>query len=219
MPRNKGSPLLDPSFRKDRRGFGRVLEKEDFPYLRENGLNELRRFLEMLEEGVLSDGRKWILGEKMNEVDISAGVFPAWAVGWKEWITGVKGVEVERFPLVKAWLGRVQEAVRAGKKNIVREIKTEEEGLELVREVKERYAEEIKASLGELDTNVPIPLSLGQVVDVVPFDSGRTHPQRGTIRAVKGDRFALETEKGSIVWFPWRGFEVRKVPDGDVSRL
>ncbi|KFY66651.1 hypothetical protein V496_01947 [Pseudogymnoascus sp. VKM F-4515 (FW-2607)] len=201
-------PLFnDPKFTSDRAAMsGRPWSKAFLERARPESLVEVRAAIAFLENGLLADGRKWILSTpQVSSVDLEA----VWPIHWVFAMPGAIPAEVaskETFPKVFAWVGRFSAVVgearkRNGKAKALK-------GFEAAEKIwGSEWAEKVK----EVDERDPVGLKAGQEVLVHPTDSGVTHKDRGTLVGLDGEEIVIEvtTDKGTVrVHAPRHGFRV-----------
>ncbi|TVY32344.1 hypothetical protein LOCC1_G008510, partial [Lachnellula occidentalis] len=205
-------PLLnDPVFVKDREDFsGRSWSKRALEKARPEALVEVRGRFEVLERGLLGDGREWIGGaEGPSVLDIEAVWVP-------HWLRGMKGalpsdyISATQFPLTFAWIQRFETATKAAASASPPAPKiTPEEALRIVS--KGGFPE----PEGDVDVNDPSGLANGDEIEIWPVDSGFNHKDRGSLIKLDGEEVVIkgQTEKGAAVRIhcPRHGFRVRKV--------
>ncbi|RPB05293.1 hypothetical protein L873DRAFT_1798295 [Choiromyces venosus 120613-1] len=216
-------PLMkDERFVKDREDYsGRSYKKEDVDAGRERALEKVRGFYARTEK-VLSDGRDWILGDKMTLADIEA-IWPL------EWLTTLSGaldstVATDTYPKTFSWIKRFTALLPAPKSFKIPTIKGAEAKVIILDHG--QVSTYSTADIGVPD-NDPSGVTFGEEVEVTPIDTGKNHPQRGRVRALGKDRIIIEvtpTEAyvgGSSlrVVFPKKGFQVKSVSAKGNARL
>lgn len=213
-------PLMqDAKFQKDREDLmGRKWDPDTVKALRPEALVHIRQAFDFLEQGLLADGREWILGtEKPSLADIDT----VWPFHWL--VLGLKTALPEELlsekthPKVWAWIERFDNAVKteAGKMPRAKRLR----GPEAREFVTSREFSEDKAAM-KVDKADPVGQRLreGQLVASWPVDTGFRHQDVG--RLVKLDReevvLEIEGEGGKVVRLhhPRRNFRVRGVGDG-----
>ncbi|KFY16123.1 hypothetical protein V492_01540 [Pseudogymnoascus sp. VKM F-4246] len=207
------APLFkDPKFTADRSAMsGRPWSAAHLDRQRPEALAEMRMAIAALENGLLADGRTWILNTPQPSiVDIEA----VWPIHWVLGMPGAVPASVaskESFPKVFAWIGRFNAAAgearkRNGKPKALK-------GFEAAEKVYESdWAEGVRG----VDETDPAGLKKGQEVLVHPTDSGFTHKDRGTLIGLDGQEIVIEvkTEKGTVrIHAPRHGFRVLAVQE------
>ncbi|KFY63503.1 hypothetical protein V497_01985, partial [Pseudogymnoascus sp. VKM F-4516 (FW-969)] len=201
-------PLFkDPRFTADRAAMsGRPWSAAFLERARPEALVEVRAAIAALENGLLADGRNWLLNTPQpTSVDIEA----VWPLHWVIGMPGAIPAEVasaESFPKVFAWVKRFDGAVGAARKKSGKAKALK--GFEAAEKIfGSEWAEQVKG----VDERDPVGLKTGQEVIVHPTDSGVTHKDRGTLVGLDGEEIVIEvkTEKGTVrVHAPRHGFRV-----------
>lgn len=208
-------PLMrDEKFVKDREDFsGRSYKKEDVDARRERALEKIRGFYSHTEK-VLSDDREWILGDKMTLADIEA-IWPL------EWLTTLPGaldstITEDTYPRTFSWIKRFTALLPAPRSVKIPTIK----GAEAIDVILDHgQASTSSASDMGVPDGDPSGVAFGEEVEVTPVDTGKSHPQRGRVRALGKDRVVIEVTSAEAydgdglvrVVFPRRGFEIGSV--------
>ncbi|CAJ2503241.1 Uu.00g106350.m01.CDS01 [Anthostomella pinea] len=214
--------ISDPAFIKDRaelsgvdmkrRGAVSPFSSEAMRGQRPGALAVIREAVRFLEEGLLRDGREWVLGsarEGPSLVDLEA----VWVLHWLRGMPGALPAEVlgkESTPRVWAWIERFDGVVKGlgGKPGTV-------EGDEAAKMVAgARFAEEGE---GEVDASDPVVVAegfeKGQSVRMWPTDYGSLHRDAGKLLAMTRGEYVIETQGkyGSVrVHAPRSGFKIEK---------
>ncbi|CUS08400.1 unnamed protein product [Tuber aestivum] len=218
--------MKDERFVKDREDFsGRagspLFKKEDVDAGRERALEKIRGLYGHIEE-VLSDGRYWILGNKMSLADLESIWLP-------EWLTTLPGaldsaVTADTHPKTFSWIKRFTALLPAPKSVKIPTIKGAE-AKDIILD-HEQVSTSPGTDIGAPD-NDPSGIALGEEVEVTPVDTGKNHPQRGRVRALGKDRIIIEVTptgahvgSGSLkVVFPRKGFEIKSLGTEGNARL
>ncbi|PWW74156.1 hypothetical protein C7212DRAFT_330914 [Tuber magnatum] len=221
IPSNLPS-MKDERFVKDREDFsGRSFKKEDVDARRERALEKIGGFYHHTEK-ILSDGRHWILGDRMTLADIEA----IWLL---EWLIALPGaldstVTADTYPKTFSWIKRFTVLLPAPESVNIPTIN----GTEAKDTILDH--EQVSAS-STSDIGVPdndsSGIAFGEEVEVTPVDTGKNHPQRGRVRALGKDRVVIEVTPtevhvggGSLrVVFPRKGFEIKSVGAKGNARL
>lgn len=206
------SPIMrDASFVKDRADFsGRSFSGETIRKMRPEALVEIKTAFGRVEEGLLADGREWIL--KTPGLSL-ADVEGVWIFHWLTTIPGALPpdyISATQFPKVFAWIARFNTAIKAAalKNGKAKSLK----GNEAVAQISAAgYAE----PEGSVDTDDPTGLKKGQEIEVWPIDSGFNNKDRGRLVALDGKEIVIEskTESGRAVRVhtPRHGFRLRSI--------
>lgn len=201
-------PLFkDPKFTADRASMsGRPWSAAFLERARPEALVEVCAAIAFLENGLLADGRNWLLNTpQVSSVDLEA----IWPLHWVFGMPGAIPAEVaskETFPKVFAWVERFNTAVGAARKS---NGKTKAlKGFEAAEKI---WGSEWAEGLRGVDERDPVGLKAGQEVLVHPTDSGVTHKDRGTLVGLDAEEVVIEvkTQKGTVrVHAPRHGFRV-----------
>ncbi|KAH9900287.1 glutathione S-transferase [Xylariomycetidae sp. FL2044] len=195
---------------------------------RPEALSEMKGYVRMLEETLLSDGRPWILGtEGPSLADIEA----VWPLHWLTTMPGALPVEIvgmRTFPRVFGWIERFTAAVKQGEQKVEqpRTVEGEEAG-RLV--FGSGFAEEEKDGEGVTDESVDLVVKSERLVKGCgvrfwPTDTGSSHKDSGRLAWIDASEVVLETVgnaegAGSLrVHAPRHGFRVTR-DDGAAARL
>lgn len=201
-------PLFkDARFTADRAAMsGRPWSKAFIDRARPESLVEVRQFIAFLENGLLADGRDWLLNTpQASSVDIEA----VWPLHWVFGMPGAVPADVaskDSFPKVFAWVERFSVAAGAARKK-----NGKPKALKGFEAAEKIWGSEWAEGLRGVDERDPVGLSKGQEVIVHPTDSGVTHKDRGALVGLGGDEIVIEvkTEKGTVrVHAPRHGFRV-----------
>ncbi|KAJ3489413.1 hypothetical protein NLG97_g6002 [Lecanicillium saksenae] len=174
---------------------------------------ELIALFEWLENGLLADGRTWILStEKLTAVDVEA----VWFIVWLDEIPGALAEEYfgpARFPRVRAWITRFRAALAEAKAR-----SREPDSLtgdEAARLIKAAAPSAIKAGF-RLDDPVvaSLGLQLGEEVTIWTSDvPNAKEKDTGALLDLTSDEIVLDvtTETGSFrLWAPRNNFHIQK---------
>lgn len=202
--------MNDPKFTADRQDFsGRAWSKEAMLRNRPEALANIREVFRMVEETILSDGRKWMLGEQ------GPGMCDVEGVWVFHWLVGfgpgglAKVVTKEEFPRVWSWVERFDQEM----KRLRGVVKVGKVGLAEVEEGirKGGFVEE---SQGGVDERDPLGLKVGEEVEVWPIDSGFKQKDRAKLVKLSRDEVVIEkkTNKGEAIKIhaPRWGFRIQK---------
>ncbi|KAI0905094.1 hypothetical protein F4824DRAFT_445764 [Ustulina deusta] len=171
----------------------------------------VRRWVRWLEDGVLADGRDWVLDSNARGAGPSlADIEAVWALLW---VSGALPREVlgdEAAPKVAAWVRRFRGAVgeAAGRAPVPATLQGEEAARLIV---ESPFAE----PEGEVRRGDPVVdaagLLKGRMVRVWPTDYGSSHKDVGKLVAVDDDEFVIESSGafGSVrIHAPRDGFMI-----------
>lgn len=206
----------DPVFLRDRAGFfpGARFEPPG-PAARAEATADMRRVLELLEAGLLADGRDWLLGTA------GPGLADVEAVWPLHWLRGIPGAVPQdqlgpkRFPRVWDWVERFDRAVRDAAAKLG-EVPTvggaEAAGTILGSPYFERDGG-VRQDEGIVQA---LRLKKEDGVIVFPTDSGMTHKDSGSLVGLDENEVVFETKaeaEGSPavrVHAPRHGFRITR---------
>lgn len=176
------------------------------------GLSGVKSAFEHLEYEVLKDGRRFIAG---TDSPTLSDLKCYWVLEFAGILPGVlaeAGVDFQTFPKTLAWMDRFRTFVKKAPNVQVKKVTGGE--------AKDMILAQSK-TLGNggvaiaFDENNKFGLGFRARVEVVPSDTGRTHPQQGELIGLNRERFSLETktEDGQplIVHFPVRHYEITEL--------
>ncbi|RPB20501.1 hypothetical protein L211DRAFT_829254 [Terfezia boudieri ATCC MYA-4762] len=210
-------PLLkDEKFLKDR---GRYWAPGAMSGTREEALASMRRLFHAVETIFLGGGKKWILsGDKPTVADLMA----IWPLDWVTTIPNALSLDPTiptaalitptTYPLTFAWISRFQSLCKSlpPGKTIVPTLTGQEAKENIL------AATAMASELG-VDEDDPLGLKKGEMVEVVPTDSGVLNPQRGRLLGLGIGEVVLEVDvpntggKVVRVHFPRRNYRITRV--------
>ena len=210
-------PLLnDPKFIKDREDYsGRSWDLEARRLFRPEGLAHMQQAFDFLENGLLSDGRTWILGsEKPTLADIHA-VWPfSWVLATKVSLPP-EVVSPKSHPKVHAYVARFNAAISAA--NSRKGKPTRLSSKDAIAFVTQADFSEAEGSM-KVDPADPMAeqLKQGQKVASWPVDSGTLHRDIGKLVKLDRQELVLEVEakegrSGVRIHHPRWNFRARPV--------
>lgn len=206
----------DPKFVKDRSSMtGRSWSADARKSAKPEALTEIRSAIKFLEDGLLADGREWLLKtNKPTQVDMEA----IWPIHWLTTMPGALKddfASAKNFPKVWAWMDRFSAAVKAAK------AKTKIQKIMGDTAAEQTWESEYAEEVGGVDEKDPVGLKKGIEVLVSPTDSGIQHKDRGILLALSGEEIVIDVknEKGKSVrvHVPRHGFRV--VPAVEDSKI
>lgn len=200
----------NPAFLKDRAQLsGREWSKQATERARPEAVTVMRNFFGELENGLLADGREWLLNTKMPTIaDIEAVWVPAWLIGMKDALPeDVLGPNV--FPKVYAYTNRFLKLVAETRKKAGKVERLD--GKAAAKKVLDAKTQ----SGVDVNQGDPLGLEAGQEVSVWPIDSGFSHKDQGKLVKLVWNEVVIEKNvdsevgKGNIrLHFPRTGFRV-----------
>ena len=210
--------LQDKRFTKDREAFmGRSFEPEYAKKIRPEALVHIREGFDFLENGILSDGRQWILkteGPTLADID---AVWPFhWLVGLKLALPKEVFSE-ETHPKVFQWVRRFDDAVEDAKKKIPL-VKTLS-GEEAANFITNAEPAKVDGGKDEVDVVDPLGLKQGALVESWPTDTGFLNRDRGRLVRLNRHECVLVNEKGVRIHHPRWNFRIKEVDGIDEAKL
>ncbi|KAI0186381.1 glutathione S-transferase [Xylaria flabelliformis] len=229
------STFSDPALLRDRAALNGVdvdkpgavapLSPEAMAKGRAEALAVAHRWVRWLEEGLLSDGRTWILdsnagGNGPSLADIEA----VWVLHWVSGFPGALPAEIlsdESAPKVFAWIKRFSEAVKeAAKAAPATQSLKGEEAAKLI--VGAPFAQPEGEVLRKDPVVDGMGLLKGGAVKVWPTDYGFSHKDTGKLVAVDDKEFVIEGKGdfGTVrIHAPRQGFTIAKVDENVTSKI
>jgi len=189
----------------------------------------LGRWIRWLEEGLLADGRDWILDSNSNIGPSLADLEAVWVLYWVYGVPGGLPTEIlgpESAPKVYAWIRRFDEAVKRAEAEQKRDAPPRrlsgDEAAKLIAgsPFAEPDAEEV-SSHWPFDPVVKAEgLSKGVPVKMWPTDYGSSYRDRGTLVLIDDLEFIIEAKGGAYgsvrIHAPRHGFKVARDKSSDV---
>ncbi|KAG5366185.1 hypothetical protein CJU89_0599 [Yarrowia sp. B02] len=209
-----------PAFAKDRADYlSAEIGKDVDPAIKTQAKIEMQQLADTIENFHLRDGRDFLLGDKFSAADGEYAWIPLFLI----FIGGLEqaGVTPEVFPKFFAWIDRVQsvaEDLQSSNPNVTEEPHNEA----VARIIKGGNAGDFPLSEKLVhDENNILGVKKGEVVSVVPLDTGKNHPTKGTVFGVNRYKIVIEVpspgspkegiESGKVrVHFPLKGYRVQK---------
>ncbi|KAI1308526.1 glutathione S-transferase [Xylaria venustula] len=180
-------------------------------------LTVARRWICWLEEGLLADGRTWILDSNAGGAGPSlADLEATWVL---QWISAVLPPEIlGSAPKVAAWMKRFRDAVEEAAKQVPN-IKGEEAAKLIVGSAFAEPEGEILRGDPFIDA---AGLRKGELVNVSPTDYGFSHRDVGSLVSVDDVEFVIESKGafGSVrIHAPRRGFTISGAEGSVASKI
>ncbi|KAF1945713.1 hypothetical protein EJ02DRAFT_500660 [Clathrospora elynae] len=201
--------VRDPVFSADRQGmFGKTWSEEELREGRGECLSYVRGMFEWFEEGVLGDGRMWVVGgEGVGMTDIEA-IWPF------DFLTDMHLppdlISPKQYPKVYAWLARYR-AAREQASNLVPK-PTVLDGQAAANCI---LGSELAETSNSVDEQDPLGLKQGVEVEVYPADWGSEYRDRGRLVGLSVDEvvIAVESKGEGKIWVhaPRTGFKIKEV--------
>ncbi|KAL9634566.1 MAG: hypothetical protein Q9164_004013 [Protoblastenia rupestris] len=212
--------LQDPKFTRDRQELtGRSWSNDTIKLLRPEALVHLRAAFDFLENGLLADGREWILKtEKPTLADIEA-IWPF------HWLTTMRNalpaslISKDTHPKVFAWIKRFNAALAAAKKNVPKPTTLSGEDAAKFITSSSLDSRSQPSSEDQVDENDPACLKKGALVESWPTDTGSRNRDKGRLLKMDKQEVVLENEKGVRIHLPRWNFRIREVTQGEKGRL
>ena len=217
--------LKDPVFLKDRSEFmGGKLTSEGMDKGRPEAINEVKAAFELLEHGLLADGREWVLGTDGPRVADIEAIFP---LHWVSEIPGALPTKIFSdftYPKTMAWIKRFKQAVNEAQKSLGRVEKVS--GEDAIKLTTTSPWNESPGSVDKGDSVVTAEgLNVGDLVTVWPTDSGASHKDTGSLVSLSSTEVVIESSArdaaGTVlrVHAPRHGFRVTKATESTQTRL
>lgn len=202
--------LNDPTFVADRQeliGPAKVFSAAAFAKARPQTLANFMALLEIIERDMLGRGeRKYVLG---GDAPSMADIYVHYIIDWT--LNFHKGSEPEvtrdKFPGVFAWVEAVNAYLAEAPK--VEEIEWAQARAVLLAPPKHEFAKFVKHDEGNV-----LGLKEGQEVEVIPVDTGRSHPQPGVLVSLNNEQMCIRNKSGLLMHFPRIGYTVTPVGAG-----
>ncbi|KAI0451689.1 glutathione S-transferase [Xylaria acuta] len=209
----------------DKPGAVAPLAPEVMSRVRPEALAVAHRWVRWFEEGLLADGRAWILDSNAGGAGPSlADLEGVWVLHWVSGFPGALPAEVlgaESAPKVSAWIKRFSDAVEEAAKGAPATPTLKgEDAAKLI--VGAPFAQ----PEGEVLRGDPVVDALGLLrggsVKVWPTDYGFSHKDAGKLVAVDHEEFVIEAKGdfGSVrIHAPRRGFTISKDDENVTSKI
>ncbi|KAI0466739.1 glutathione S-transferase [Xylaria cf. heliscus] len=189
--------------------------------VRAEALAVVRRWVRWLEEGLLADGRAWILDSNAGGAGAGPSLADLEAVWVLHWVSGIPGalpaeiLSAESAPKVSAWIKRFSGAVKEAARTApaTPSLKGEEAAKVIVGALFAEPEGEVRREDPVVDA---LGLLKGGAVKVWPTDYGSSHKDAGKLVAVDDNEFVIEAEGdfGSVrIHAPRHGFTISKNDD------
>ena len=210
--------MQDPKFTNDREAFsGRSWSEDAVKTLRPEALVHIREAFDFLEDGLLADGREWILktaGPSLADIE---AVWPFhWLIDLKV-VLPKELVSEKTHPRVFRWVSRFNEAVKAAKKTMPKPVTLS--GDEAAKVIIGTESEKGDGGEDRVDEGDPIGLRQGMLVESWPTDSGFKNRDRGKLVRLSKQECVLVNEKGVRVHHPRWNFRIKEIKEGQESKL
>jgi len=202
------TPMLqDKAFLADRTELvGQPFDPVAMGKARPQTISKMISLVQLVQGHFLKAGRKFVLE---GDTPSTADMHLYWALNWGLRVHQGARPEISpsSHPRIFEWLENVENFIKDRKF----ETKiTMEEAYEVLRvPPTHEYAKFVP----HVSDN-PEGLSEGQRIKVTPEDSGRNHPQFGTLIGLNYEQVCLRNEKGLVMHFPRLGYEVVSADEG-----
>lgn len=193
----------DEAFMKDRSELhgGAPFDPKVLAGARPQILSGMMSHLSLLERTFLKgDGSAFILG---GSQPTTADMYLYWSVNWGlRYHDGARPeISPATYPVIFDWLSRVEHFLSGRRRDD--KISWSEAQAVLQRPPKHEYAKFVPH-----DASNPLKLESGAGIRVTPTDSGKSHPQAGTLISLNRDQVCLRNAKGLVMHFPRIGYTV-----------
>jgi glutathione S-transferase len=193
--------LRDPAFLADRADLlngTMTYTPEAMAAARPDAINDVRKFVELLETTLFSDGREWLMNtDSPSLADIEA----VWPLHWISLIPGAlppDQISATLYPKVFSWIERFGKAVASAEKELpAPQTVVGEQARDMI--VRSTYDEKEDS----VDENDPVVqqqnLKKGELVRVWPTDNGSKHKDIGKLVSINSKEVVIETVAGDSV--------------------
>lgn len=210
--------MKDATFTKDREAYtGRSWSQESVSALRPEALVHIRSAFDELENGLLADGRAWILNTAEPG---SADIDTIWPF---HWLIGLKValpkqlISSQSHPRVFAWCDRFDEAIKRAKASIPKPVTLK--GEEAASFIKSASLPHVEFGADPVFEGDPTGLKPGMMVESWPTDSGFRNKDRGKLVKLNKQECVIENEMGLRIHHPRWNFRVNRVEEGREAKL
>ncbi|KAI0205935.1 glutathione S-transferase [Astrocystis sublimbata] len=208
----------------DKPGSVAPLAAENMHKVRPEAHATVHRWIRWLEEGLLADGRTWILDSNEGGAGPSvADIEAVWVLHWVSGVPGALPAEVlgpESAPKVFAWIKRFGDVVRETDK--AGPAPATLEGVDAAQLIAGSPFAEPEGSVLRGDPVVDaLNLVKGKSVKIWPTDYGSSHKDHGRLVAANDKEFVIEAvgKFGSVrIHAPRHGFAIQQ-DDGAASKM
>lgn len=193
------SNMFEPDFIKDRTPVFSILAHPNYKDLRPHALGEMAALLSQLESDFFSNGKKWVLGDKVSLGDCHV----AWAVKWTLVdinIGQLPGFGRQDYPQLYDWIDRYFQALVATPTQVT----GQEAAKTIISSTLKKHAEV------HVDTNDPLGYRQGEMVEIHPTDAEPTHPQSGKLIGLDKYEVVIELENGIALHLPRIGQRIQR---------
>lgn len=192
--------MNDEAFLKDRSQLtGTPWSKENMEKQRPFALSQFLAYADIIEV-MIESGGGFVRDGKLTMADIHLVFIVSWV------LFGHKGAEPEvsssSHPVLYKWTQTVLDTV--GRK------KVEKVDFALAK----KQLQSANATDAEHDESEPLGLKKGASVTVTPMDTGKSHPQPGTLKFINSKEVCLETSEHVNISFPRLGYLIRPANKG-----
>ena len=210
--------MKDPKFTKDREAYtGRSWSQESVQALRPEALVHIREAFDFLENGLLADGRQWIMNtDGPRLVDIDA-IWPFyWLIDLKVALP-TELVAQQTHPKVFAWVDRFDSAIKAAKASMPKPVTLK--GEDAVKFIRSAGTPPIESGTDTAETSDPTGLRRGMLVESWPTDSGFRNKDRGKLMGLNRQECVIENDLGTRIHHPRWNFRVRRIDEVNEAKL
>lgn len=192
--------MNDTAFLKDRSQLtGTTWSKENIARQRPFALSQFLSYAAVLED-MIKNGSGFIRDGKVTMADIHVVFVVSWV------LFAHKGAEPEVSPSSHPTLFKWAKTV------------LETAGREKVEKIKfadiKSQLQAPTSSFGHHDSSEPLGLQVGDAITVTPTDTGRTHPQDGSLEYINSTEVCVKTSSGVRISFPRLGYMIRPAKTG-----
>lgn len=194
--------MKDAAFLKDRSELrGAPFDPKQFAAARPQIMSAMLAYLSLIKKKFLKNGdRKFIAG---GETPSTADIYLYFSINFGLKVHDGAAPEISKssHAVIFQWLEAVASFLQGRKQE-------EKFGFEEAREILVRPPKHEYAKFVVHDDKNPLHLKQGQEVSVTPVDTGRSHPQYGSLISLNDDQVCLRNKKGLVMHFPRIGYVV-----------
>lgn len=193
--------MSNAAFLKDRSALtGMPFDAKAFTAARPQTLSQMLAFLALIQKNFLKDGKDFILG---GTAPSTADIYLYFSTNWGLRVHDGASPEISKssHPVIFNWLESVRQFLKGRKQE--EKIEFSQAKAILTRPPKHEYAKFVKHNADN-----PLKLQTGQEISVTPVDTGKSHPQYGTLISLNDNQVCLRNKENVVMHFPRLGYVV-----------